>query len=94
MDLVNLLDKLLERDPEKRATIKDMWDDAWVTSHGTEPLQAYDDNCSTPIEEPSQDEIEGALKTMRSSFLVAQAAGKFRKAGRRNSSCSDEGSDS
>ena len=37
-ELKNLLSHMLEKDPERRATIYDVMGDAWVTSEGTESV--------------------------------------------------------
>lgn len=77
-ELISLLKRLLAKNSDERITVKAMWDDPWVTDHGSEPLIPYDENCSTP-DDPTPLEVDNALLSFHHKVLVARAANKFRK---------------
>ena len=74
-----LLTAMLSKDPAARPTLRQLWDDAWVTRGGASPLEpSYDDNCRE-IVEPSKAEIDESMRALRGSmFLAAKAASKFK----------------
>ena len=43
------------------------------------PLIPYEENCAEPIEDPTPAELDGALRSIATSFLVAKIANKFRR---------------
>ncbi|KAM0754368.1 kinase-like protein [Meredithblackwellia eburnea MCA 4105] len=79
-DLTNLLRKMLAREPSKRITPREMWDDPWVTSGGSDPLPCtFEENNADPIVPPSEEELDAALMSFQHKVLVARAANKFRR---------------
>lgn len=55
----------------------ELWVDPWVTQDGSDPMADYEMNCADPILEPTCDEVDTALRSLRSSVLVAKIASKF-----------------
>ena len=69
-ELQHLLSRMLNKNPHGRITILEMWEDAWVTENGKVPLPDYEENCAEPIGLPTEAEVDSALRSLRSSFLV------------------------
>ena len=59
--LQNLIQKMLEKDPEKRITMEEIRSHTWVTKAGTNPLPNQIENIQVTPEEVSQ-----AIKRARS----------------------------
>lgn len=78
-ELKALLNSLLNKQASARPTLRQLWDDPWVTRNGAEPLHPpYEDNCQE-IFEPSKTEIDESMRALRGSmFLAAKAASKFK----------------
>lgn len=55
----------------------ELWNDAWMTTDG--PLIPYEENCAEPIEDPTPAELDCAVRSIATSFLVAKIANKFRR---------------
>ncbi|KAK4135403.1 kinase-like protein [Trichocladium antarcticum] len=77
-DFVDLMRKLLEKDPEKRITMAELREHSWVTKGGTDPLLSAEENCSDPVE-PNPLELNHAF-TRRMSHLICvmKAISKFK----------------
>ncbi|XP_071945010.1 calcium/calmodulin-dependent protein kinase kinase 1-like isoform X2 [Antedon mediterranea] len=59
-ELKELIELMLEKDPEKRITIPQMKEHDWVTMNGDEPMLSEVENCT--LIEVSQDEVDSCVK--------------------------------
>ncbi|KAK4520561.1 uncharacterized protein ATC70_006438 [Mucor velutinosus] len=78
-DLVDLLQKLMEKDPSKRILMQDIRNHAWVTNNGQEPMVSEEDNCHSILSEITEEDIRGAITSVRHIFTVMQAVAKFKR---------------
>ncbi|GAN07657.1 hypothetical protein MAM1_0170d07159 [Mucor ambiguus] len=78
-NLVDLLQKLLEKDPSKRILMQDIRNHAWVTNNGQEPMVSEEDNCHSILSEITDEDIWGAITSVRHIFTVVQAVAKFKR---------------
>ncbi|KAL2181301.1 kinase-like domain-containing protein [Thermothelomyces heterothallicus CBS 202.75] len=98
-DFVDLMGRVLEKDPEKRITMAELREHPWVTKGGTDPLLSAEENCSEPVDPPNLLEVNHAF-TRRMSHLICvmKAIRKFksllsrRRAARRQDAHQDLGS--
>ncbi|KAK4190414.1 putative calcium/calmodulin-dependent protein kinase [Podospora australis] len=76
---VDVMRKLLEKDPAKRITMAELRDHPWVTKDGKDPLLSAEENCSDPVDDPNPLEVNHAF-TRRMSHLVCvmKAIRKFK----------------
>ncbi|CDS10804.1 hypothetical protein LRAMOSA11290 [Lichtheimia ramosa] len=78
-ELVMLLQRLLEKDPEKRITISELRVDPWVTKHGEEPLISEEENNAAMVTEVTEEEINRAISKIVPVFMVMKAVSKFKR---------------
>ncbi|SPQ22792.1 a62bff01-bc79-412d-9548-1b24fbeca487 [Thermothielavioides terrestris] len=78
-DFVDLMGRLLEKDPEHRIKMEELREHPWVTKGGTDPLLSAEENCSDVVEPPNPLELNHAF-TRRMSHLVCvmKAISKFK----------------
>lgn len=57
----DLMHRLLEKDPEKRITMEELREHAWITKNGTDVLLSQQENCSELIEPPTEMEMNDAI---------------------------------
>lgn len=48
-DLIELITKMLFKNPDERITLAEIKEHSWLTNHGTEPLPSEVDNCRLPV---------------------------------------------
>jgi hypothetical protein len=53
-------------------------EDAWVTNSGADPLPTTEENV-TPLEEPTQEEIDGAFQSIHTIMLAMRVASVFKR---------------
>ncbi|KAM7207379.1 Protein kinase-like domain containing protein [Naviculisporaceae sp. PSN 640] len=76
---VDLMNKLLEKNPEKRITMDQLREHPWVTKEGEDPLLSAEENCSEPVEPPNALEVNHAFTRRMSHLLcVMRAIRKFK----------------
>ncbi|KAL9556023.1 hypothetical protein MBANPS3_002081 [Mucor bainieri] len=78
-NLIDLLQKLLEKDPSKRILMQDIRNHVWVTNNGQEPMVSEEDNCHSILSEITEEDIRGAITSVRHIFTVMQAVAKFKR---------------
>ncbi|CAO3612882.1 unnamed protein product [Mucor fragilis] len=78
-NLIDLLQKLLEKDPSKRIRMQDIRNHAWVTNNGQEPMVSEEDNCHSILSEITDEDIRGAITSVRHIFTVMQAVARFKR---------------
>ncbi|KAK3375482.1 kinase-like domain-containing protein [Podospora didyma] len=78
-DFVDLMARLMEKDPEKRITMAELREHPWVTKGGDDPLLSAEENCSDPVEVPNALEVNHAFTRRMSHLLcVMKAIRKFK----------------
>ncbi|UNI14386.1 Non-specific serine/threonine protein kinase [Purpureocillium takamizusanense] len=76
---VDLLHRILEKDPDKRITMAELRDHAWVTKGGIDPLLSAEENCAHLVEAPNELEINRAFtRKMNHLLSVMKAIHRFR----------------
>ncbi|TGO11453.1 hypothetical protein BTUL_0109g00190 [Botrytis tulipae] len=76
---VNLMRRILEKDPKKRITMDEIREHPWVTNNGTDPLLPKEENIANLVEPPSEIEVNHAITTkMRGLLAVMKAVKKFK----------------
>ncbi|KAK6207467.1 CAMKK/META protein kinase [Colletotrichum tabaci] len=78
-DFVDLMGRILEKDPQKRIQISGLRDHPWVTKKGTDPLLSKEDNCSVIVEPPNDLELSRAFtRKMNHLLCVMKAIHRFK----------------
>ncbi|KAL5394197.1 hypothetical protein PMIN02_005195 [Paraphaeosphaeria minitans] len=72
-NLKDLLQMLLEKDPEKRITMEQMREHPWVTMNGTDPLLSRGENVAA-IVEPTDEEVDAAITGNMSHLVTVVSA--------------------
>ncbi|KAJ0343155.1 hypothetical protein COL922a_000483 [Colletotrichum nupharicola] len=96
-DFVDLMNRILEKDPKKRIPMAELREHAWVTKGGTDLLLSKEDNCAALIELPNELELSRAFtRKMNHLLCVMKAIQKFktilmRRRQSRNSTLSPRG---
>ncbi|KAG5913548.1 hypothetical protein E4U42_001018 [Claviceps africana] len=68
-DFVDLMSRILEKDPEKRITMPELREHPWVTRRGADPLLSREDNCENMIEPPNELELNRAFTRKMNHLL-------------------------
>ncbi|MCJ1307564.1 hypothetical protein MMC25_001211 [Agyrium rufum] len=74
--LVDLLHRLLEKDPSKRITIPELREHPWVTKDRMDPLLSAEENTAEIVEPPTEEELNKAITGNLSNLLVVMKAVK------------------
>ncbi|RKU43555.1 hypothetical protein DL546_002422 [Coniochaeta pulveracea] len=70
-EFVELMHRLLEKDPEKRITMEELRGHPWVVKDGDDPLLSAEENCAEPIGMPNPLEVNHAFtRKMNHIFCV------------------------
>ncbi|KAK4169257.1 putative calcium/calmodulin-dependent protein kinase [Cladorrhinum sp. PSN259] len=78
-EFVDIMNRLLEKDPEKRITMAELREHPWVTRNGEDPLFSAEENCSDPVDLPNPLEINHAFTRQMSHLIcVMKAIRKFK----------------
>ncbi|KAI9779276.1 MAG: hypothetical protein M1816_003639 [Peltula sp. TS41687] len=59
--LVELMKRILEKDPTRRIKMTELREHPWVTSNGTDPLISVEMNTANLVEPPTDEEVESAI---------------------------------
>ncbi|KAH3904178.1 hypothetical protein HBI56_115960 [Parastagonospora nodorum] len=79
-ELLELLKRLLEKDPKKRITLEQIREHPWVTQHGTDPLLPKSENVAVIIEPPTDEEVNAAITgNMGHLVTVVRAVKRFKQ---------------
>ncbi|KAN0063859.1 hypothetical protein ACQY0O_003464 [Thecaphora frezii] len=79
--LRDLLQRMLEKDPEKRISIAQMRKHPWVNRDGAENIISVDENLEQVVVEITEEEIDCAICKITNIFTFARAISKFKKGG-------------
>ncbi|KAG4301236.1 hypothetical protein PCK1_002546 [Pneumocystis canis] len=61
LQLKDLFEKILEKDPEKRIKMHDLRQHDWVTLNGQDPMLSYEENTMGVIEEITNNDLDTAI---------------------------------
>ncbi|KXL43885.1 hypothetical protein M433DRAFT_68991 [Acidomyces richmondensis BFW] len=73
-NFVDLMRRILEKDPEKRITMEELRSHPWVTQNGTDPLLSAEENCADLVEPPTEAEMRHAITGNMAHLLVVMKA--------------------
>ncbi|KAG0648518.1 kinase C [Hyphodiscus hymeniophilus] len=78
-EFVDLMRKLLDKDPKTRITMAAVREHPWVTKNGTDPLLSAEENTADLVEPPSDIEVNHAITVkMRNLIVLMKAVKKFK----------------
>ncbi|GKT46643.1 calcium/calmodulin-dependent protein kinase kinase cmkC [Colletotrichum spaethianum] len=78
-DFVDLMNRILDKDPQKRIQMSELREHPWVTKKGTDPLLSKEENCSVIVEPPNELELSRAFtRKMNHLLCVMKAIHKFK----------------
>ncbi|RDA95746.1 hypothetical protein CP533_5073 [Ophiocordyceps camponoti-saundersi (nom. inval.)] len=78
-DFVDLMHRILDKDPNSRITMAELRNHAWVTKDGTDPLLSAEENCAHQVEPPNELELNRAItRKMNHLLCVVKAIRKFK----------------
>ncbi|KAJ5353326.1 hypothetical protein N7452_002300 [Penicillium brevicompactum] len=76
----DLMNRILEKDPEKRIDMFGLREHPWVTKDGTDPLLSFEENTSQIITFPTKEEMDHAITTTMGHLMtVMKAVKKFKR---------------
>ncbi|KAF5660793.1 camkk camkk-meta kinase [Fusarium heterosporum] len=78
-DFVDLIQKILNKDPEQRITMDKLREHPWVTKQGTDSLLSAEENCVNMVEPPNELEVNRAFtRKMNHLLCVMKAIHRFK----------------
>lgn len=78
-NLLDLFDRLFEKDPVKRITMDELRAHPWVTVDGEDELLSVEENTAQMIEEITEDDLRTAIKGIRGMVTVVKAVNKLKQ---------------
>ncbi|KAI1412912.1 Pkinase-domain-containing protein [Hypoxylon sp. FL1857] len=76
---IDLITKILDKNPETRLTLREIRNHPWVTKGGTDPLLSEEENCSDVVEAPNALEVNHAFtRKMDHLACVLKAIHRFK----------------
>jgi len=76
---LDLMTKLLEKNPNKRIKMPELREHLWVTKNGKDPLLSAEENCADLVQPPSILEVNHAITTkMRNLLVIMKAVKRFK----------------
>ncbi|RCI02639.1 hypothetical protein CU098_008623 [Rhizopus stolonifer] len=82
--LLDLFQRILDRNPETRITMEELREHPWVTNNGTETMVPEEENCAI-VSEVTEEDMNNAIKSIASLFVVMKAVSKFKRHSRSSS---------
>ncbi|KAF4551394.1 Protein kinase domain-containing protein 40 [Elsinoe fawcettii] len=77
---LDLIKRMLEKDPSKRIAMPDIREHPWVTRDGQERLLSEEENCTNIVDDPTEEELNAAITGKMGHLLaVAKAVKRFKK---------------
>ncbi|KAI9671261.1 MAG: hypothetical protein M1829_004668 [Trizodia sp. TS-e1964] len=78
-DFIDLMNRILEKDPDKRINMDDLREHPWVTKGGTDNLLSKEENTADLVEPPTDYEMNHAItSSIRHLVVVMKAIRKFK----------------
>ncbi|KAI5465795.1 kinase-like domain-containing protein [Mariannaea sp. PMI_226] len=74
LDFVDLMQKILDKNPETRITMDQLRNHSWVTCKGTDPLLCTEENCAKLVEPPNELEVNHAFTRKFNHLLCVMKA--------------------
>ncbi|KZZ90074.1 calcium/calmodulin dependent protein kinase [Ascosphaera apis ARSEF 7405] len=79
-NFIDLMHRILEKDPEKRIKMPELREHPWVTKDGTDPLLPEEENTAVIVPNPTDEEVSRAItKSMRHVLALVKAVQRFKK---------------
>ncbi|KGQ00952.1 CAMKK/CAMKK-META protein kinase [Paracoccidioides lutzii Pb01] len=79
-DFMDLMSKILEKDPAKRIKMPGLRDHPWVTKRGSDPLLSAEENTGNFIGDLTEEEVNTAItKKIGNVLTVVRAVQKFKR---------------
>ncbi|KAI5309858.1 hypothetical protein KEM55_002257, partial [Ascosphaera atra] len=79
-DFVDLMHRILEKDPDKRIRMPQLREHPWVTKGGVDPLLPEEENTALIVPRPTDEEVSRAItKSMRHVLALVKAVQQFKK---------------
>ncbi|KAF2654730.1 Pkinase-domain-containing protein [Lophiostoma macrostomum CBS 122681] len=79
-DVNDLLNQLLQKDPDKRINMEQLREHPWVTRNGTDPLLPTSENVAVIVDEPTEEEVNAAITgNMGHLVTVVRAVKRFKQ---------------
>ncbi|TAQ90411.1 hypothetical protein B7494_g1248 [Chlorociboria aeruginascens] len=75
-DFIDVIQRLLEKDPKKRITMERLRAHPWVTKNGTDPLLSAEENTANLVEPPTEIEVNHAITAKMMNLMVLMKAVK------------------
>ncbi|KAI9807268.1 MAG: hypothetical protein M1833_000011 [Piccolia ochrophora] len=76
---VEMMRRILDKDPAKRISMEDLREHPWVTQDGQEPMISVEENIAEPVEPPTEEEMDSAIThNFRHLLTVMRAVKKFK----------------
>ncbi|ETN36870.1 uncharacterized protein HMPREF1541_07857 [Cyphellophora europaea CBS 101466] len=76
---IDLMHRILEKDPTKRIKMPELRAHPWVTKGGRDPLLSEEENTAEILEPPTEAEMNAAITSnMRNVMTVIKAVGRFK----------------
>lgn len=77
--LIDLLQRILDKNPRTRITMVELREHPWVTCNGEDPLLSREENSSALIEPVTEEDIMRAIELIEGKMDLNQATEKLRK---------------
>ncbi|EJT74391.1 CAMKK/META protein kinase [Gaeumannomyces tritici R3-111a-1] len=78
-DFVDLMGRIMDKDPARRITMAELREHPWVTKKGCDPLLSAEENCAVIVEPPNDLEVNHAFTRRMSHLLcVMKAISRFK----------------
>ncbi|KAL5614782.1 hypothetical protein BROUX41_004871 [Berkeleyomyces rouxiae] len=91
LEFVDLMDRILEKDPLKRIKMPELRNHSWVTMSGIDPLLPEEENCAEFIEVPNELELSRALTRRTTNiFTVMKVLSKLKSRVARRKALQDD----
>jgi serine/threonine protein kinase len=78
-NLLDLFDRILEKDPEQRITMEELREHPWVTCDGEDELLSAEENTAQMIQEITEEDLREAIKGIRGAVTVVKAVFKLKQ---------------
>ncbi|KAI9766830.1 MAG: hypothetical protein M1840_006306 [Geoglossum simile] len=78
-EFVDLMEKLLEKDPTRRIQMHELREHPWVTKSGTDRLLSSEENTADLVELPTDAELKNAItRSVKHAIIVMKAVKQFK----------------
>ncbi|KAK9768055.1 hypothetical protein K7432_001640 [Basidiobolus ranarum] len=78
-ELKDLLEKILDKNPDTRIHMDDIRIHPWLTKNGQEPLPSTEENCAAVVTSITDEEINSAIRGIANIMTVAKAVARFKR---------------